>query len=138
MIMWSQGQWRSFAKAVGRGGVGLFFVLAGLSKILAYGQTAARMESVGLAPSQLLLPLTIALEMGGGLLVAFGRNAAAPAALALAVFTLTTNAFFHRFWELGEPMRMLELSLFFKNVAIAAALVLIAATVTTPGRSDRA
>lgn len=112
--------------ATGRVVTGLFFVLAGLNKLTSYGETVAQMEGAGL--SGMLLPFVIGLELGGGLilLVGKGNRAFIASCCALAVFTLATNAYFHRFWELEDPMRNLELSLFFKNLVIAAALVTFA------------
>jgi putative oxidoreductase len=113
----------------GRVLLALLFILAGLNKIMNYQQTGVMMTGAGLQPVALLLPLTIALELGGGVLLAVGRHYAALAALALAIFTVATNMFFHRFWEFAEPMRTLQLSLFFKNVAISGALLFAAGIV---------
>lgn len=101
------------------------FMLGGLNKILNYDDTLAMMRGAGLEPAALLLPPTIALELGGGALVAFGRRFAVPAALALAGFTIATNLFFHRFWA-GGPDATLQLSLFFKNISIAGGLLFVA------------
>lgn len=88
------------------------------------------MSQSGLPYPTILLVCVILLEIGAGLAVAVGPGWLRPryfltACLALAVFTLLTNAVFHRFWELNGFVRDLELSLFFKNVAIAGALVAI-------------
>lgn len=105
------------------------FILAGLNKILNYEATLAMMRGAGLEPATLLLPPTILLELGGGALVAFGRRFAAFAAIALAGFTLVTNIVFHNFWSMQGPEAALQLSLFFKNVSIAGALLFIAGVV---------
>jgi putative oxidoreductase len=110
----------------GRVGLASLFLLGGINKIPNFAATAARMEEVGLAPAALLLPATIALELVGGLIVALGLRWHQIAAAAPCVFTLATNAFFHRFWELDGQIAQLELSLFFKNVAIAGALLFVA------------
>jgi putative oxidoreductase len=112
----------------GRCGLASLFILGAVSKTMSYGETAARMESAGLAPAVLLLPLTILLEGAGGLLLASGTRFAPYAGLALAVFTLATNVYFHRFWEMDAGVAPLELSLFFKNIAIAGALLSVSAT----------
>jgi len=101
------------------------FILGGLNKVMNYTATQAGMSDVGLAPA--LLPLVIALELGGGLAVALGRWFAALAAVALAVFTLATNLYFHDFWNMSGDVAQLELSLFFKNVSIAGGLLYVAA-----------
>jgi len=61
-----------------------------------------------------------------GLALALGTRFAWVAAVMLALFTLATNALFHRFWELSGEIATLELSLFFKNVAIAGGLLALA------------
>jgi putative oxidoreductase len=103
------------------------FILGGINKIVNYALTLAMMQKAGLEPATLLLPPTILLELGGGLLVAFGRKGAAPAALLLGLFTLVTNVIFHDFWNMSGEIAALQLSLFFKNVAIAGALFYVAA-----------
>lgn len=114
----------------GRIGLASLFLLGGLNKILNYTATLADMDGAGLQPAALLLPLVIALELGGGALVAIGRFGAPLAALALAAFTLSTNFFFHDFWTMQGELRALELSLFFKNVSIAGGLVFLAGALT--------
>ena len=109
---------------------GLFFVLAGINKLLGYGPTLTMMGEAGLPVSGLLLPLVIMLEIGGGAVVMLGRNGRwlVYAALALAAFTLMTNAVFHQFWTFEGVMAELKLSLFFKNIVIFGALLMIAGT----------
>ena len=118
-------------QAIGRVLLTSLFVLGGLSKLASYEATGARMAEAGLPP--LLLPGVIALEIGGGAMLALGVRHAWAAALALAAFILATNAVFHRFWTMEAPIRALELSLFFKNVAIAGGLVLAAGTLLGRG-----
>jgi putative oxidoreductase len=119
-------RWAPAALIGGRIGLASLFLLGGLNKSLNYAATISDMERVGLNPAAILLPLVIALELGGGALVAIGRFGAPVAALALAIFTLATNAYFHNFWTMQGGIRALELSLFFKNVSIAGGLVFLA------------
>ncbi len=120
---------------LGRIGVASLFILGAINKLVNYGDTQTYMSGAGLEPASILLPLTIALEGIGGLLVASGVRPAKYAAIALALFTLATNVFFHRFWELDGMVAQLQLSLFFKNVAIAGALLFVAAQIA--GRSSK-
>jgi putative oxidoreductase len=110
---------------VGRAGLSSLFILSAVGKISTYATVAARMEGVGLWP--VLLPLVILLELVGGLTLLIGRRFASTAALALGVYTLAVNAFFHHFWTLSGPVAMLELSLFFKNITIAGGMFFAAA-----------
>lgn len=113
---------------IGRCSLASLFVLGALSKTTAYSETAMRMDGVGLSPAFMLLPLTILLEGVGGLLLASGTRFAPYAGLALAVFTLATNWYFHRFWEVDATLAPLERSLFFKNIAVTGALLFVSAS----------
>jgi putative oxidoreductase len=95
----------------GRVFIALIFVVAGYSKIGGYAGTAAYMESTGV-PS-LLLPLVIALELGGGLLIIAGFQTRIVAFL-LSGFCLASAALFHN--NFADQMQSI---LFMKNVAIA-------------------
>ena len=113
---------------IGRCGLASLFMLGALNKSVAYAETATRMDSVGLSPAFILLPLTILLEGIGGLLLASGTRFAPYGGLALAVFTLATNWYFHRFWEVEATLAPLERSLFFKNIAVTGALLFVTAS----------
>lgn len=98
------------------------FIGAGLSKTGAgYAGTVGYMESVGLPGA--LLPLVIALEIGGGIALVLGFQARL-AALALAVFSIVSGFVFH-----GTPDQQIML---LKNLAMAGGL--LAFTVFGAGR----
>jgi putative oxidoreductase len=116
-----------FAMVAGRVVLASLFILAGINKMLNYAQTLQTMDQAGLSASQFLLPLVIALEFAGGCIVALGHRFLPIAAVSLALFTLATNLVFHRFWAISGPEGALELSLFFKNIAIVGALLYVGA-----------
>ena len=118
---------------VGRVGLASLFVLGGINKLINYSATLDAMQSAGLPVVDALLPLVIALELGAGLMVAFGARFALFAALALAMFTLATNLVFHDFWNFNGQQAAVELALFFKNVSIAGGLIFVAATLSARG-----
>lgn len=95
----------------GRVFIALIFVVAGYSKIGGYAGTAAYMESTGVPG--LLLPLVIALELGGGLLIIAGFQTRIVAFL-LSGFCLASAALFHN--NFADQMQSI---LFMKNIAIA-------------------
>lgn len=68
------------------------FIVAGWGKITGYAATAGYMESMDVPAG--LLPLTILVELGGGLALLFGFQARF-AALGLTVFSLITAFIFH-------------------------------------------
>ncbi len=103
------------------------FLLAGLNKLLNYADTLQIMADAGVRPAHLLLPLVIAFEIVAGGIVGVGQRYILPAAAALAAYTLITNAFFHAFWTISGREAALQLSLFFKNIAIAGGLLYVGA-----------
>lgn len=104
----------------GRAGLALLFILAGVGKLGAgYPATQGYMESMGIAGG--LLPLVIALEIGGGLAILTGLLTRT-SALALAAFSVVSALIFH--FDLGDAN---QFNAFFKNIAIAGGFVLLAA-----------
>jgi len=95
------------------------FLLAGISKISAYEGTQGYMESVGVPG--MLLPLVIALEIGGGLALIIGWKARWAAA-ALAGFSIVSALIFHS--NFADQMQMI---MFMKNFAIAGGLMFLVA-----------
>lgn len=96
----------------GRVFIALIFVVAGYGKLGAgYAGTAGYMESVGVPG--MLLPLVIALELGGGLLIIAGFQTRI-AAFLLAGFCLLSALLFHT--DFADHMQSI---LFMKNIAIA-------------------
>ena len=87
------------------------FIIAGWGKVTAYQATAGYMESMGVPAA--LLPMTILVELGGGLALLFGFQARF-AALGLAVFSLITAFLFHGSAEDGIN--------FMKNLAMTGGL----------------
>lgn len=97
--------------------LGQMFLLAGISKISSYTGTQGYMDATGLPGT--LLPLVIALEIGGGLAVIAGWHTRM-ASIALAVFTLAAAAIFHH--NFSDQTQMI---MFMKNIAIAGGFILL-------------
>lgn len=96
------------------------FLLAGLNKLGGgYAGTQAYMESVGVPG--MLLPLVIALEIGGALAIILGWQTRL-AAWALALFSIVAAIIFHS--NFADQIQMI---LFMKNFSIAGGLLLLAA-----------
>ena len=68
------------------------FIVAGYGKLTAYSATVGYMEAMGVPGA--MLPLTIFVELGGGLALLFGFQARL-AALGLGVFSIITAFLFH-------------------------------------------
>lgn len=104
---------------LGRAGLALIFLLSGWGKLAGYAATQQYMESKGLPGA--LLPLVIAMELGGGLAVlsgAFTRWAA----IALALFSIASAIVFHA--NFADPMQATN---FWKNLAMAGGFFVLAA-----------
>ncbi len=107
------------ADLAGRVLMAAIFVLAGLNKITQYAGTQQYMAAMGVPGA--LLPLVIATELGGGLLLIAGFQTRVVAFL-LAGFSLITGAIFHS--NLADQTTFI---MFFKNVAMAGGFLIIAA-----------
>jgi putative oxidoreductase len=111
---------------LGRIFLALLFVVSGIGKITGYAGTAAVMASKGLPLVDILLPLTIAVELGGGLLLALGWKARWAAA-ALFLFLIPTTLIFHQFWGIDPKLVQMQKIHFLKNVAIMGGMLLVLA-----------
>jgi putative oxidoreductase len=115
---------QSLNALVGRFGLSLIFILSGIAKISAFAGTQQYMASAGVPG--FLLPLVIALEVGGGLAIlagAFTRSVA----IALALFSVASAILFHG--NLGDQNQFIH---FMKNVAIAGGFLVLAANGAGP------
>lgn len=112
--------------AIGRCLLGLYFLVPGILKIPGYAATLALMESKGVPLASILLPLTIALQVGLGLMLIAGRQLRI-SALVLFGLVILINLFIHNFWALqGEPSYAHEMQNFIKNLGIAGGLLVLA------------
>jgi putative oxidoreductase len=109
----------ALSNLLGRTGLSLIFIISGWGKIAGYAATQGYMESMGVPGA--LLPLVIALEVGGGLAILAGV-ATRWAAAALAGFSIVSALVFHA--NLADPVQSI---MFWKNVAIAGGLLVLAA-----------
>jgi putative oxidoreductase len=116
------------AEFAGRLALAAIFVLAGLNKIGAFEGTQAYMSSVGVPGA--LLPLVIALEVGGAALLVAGF-ATRLIALALAAFCVISGLLFHA--DLADQTQFI---LFWKNIAMAGGFLVVAAHGAGPWSVD--
>jgi putative oxidoreductase len=94
------------------------FLLSGLSKLgTGYAATQGYMKAMG--TPEILLPLVIALEIGGSLALIVGFFTRW-AALAIAGFCVVSAVIFHR--NFGDQIQMI---MFMKNFAMAGGLLLL-------------
>lgn len=110
---------------VGRAFLGALFLFSGLLKIAGFASVAGWMASAGLPAANVLLVLTIAIEVGGGLLLVIGWQSRI-AALVLAVFLVPVTIVFHGFWNADAAHFNDQLTAFLKNLAILGGMLLVA------------
>jgi putative oxidoreductase len=107
-------------QTTGRIMIAVLFLVSGMAKLLAPGPTLLFIAASGLPFAKLAFLIAVAVEIGGGLLLAFGIQTRA-VALGLAMFSLVTGLAFHH--AIGDQMQLTEL---LKNIAIAGGLLHIA------------
>jgi len=119
--------WTTVADLAGRVMMGVLFLWSGLFGIvLAWPAVAEMIARRGLPVPTLLGVTAGAVELLGpiGLLV---PRLEVWAAVVLSGYCVATALLFHDYWTLPEPDRLQQMFHFFKNIALAGALLVIAA-----------
>jgi putative oxidoreductase len=109
----------NLSELAGRVLLAVLFLIAGVGKISGFAATQGYMASQGVPGA--LLPLVIATELGGGLLIVIGLWTRW-AALALAGFTVLAAILFH-----GNSADQMQQIMFLKDISIAGAFLLLVA-----------
>lgn len=111
---------------IGRILIAYLFIPAGFGKLMGFAGTVGYITSAGLPLPQVAAAIAIIVELGFGiaLLVGFQTRWAA---LGLALFTVATALFFHKYWAVPDAMKMMQTINFNKNIAIAGGLLALAA-----------
>ena len=107
--------------AVGRFLIAILFIMSGLSKITTPAAIIGYIDSAGLPFPTLGYVITLAVEIGGGLLLLTGFQARIAAGI-MAVFTIAAALAFHR--NFADQNQMIH---FMKNIAITGGLLLVVA-----------
>lgn len=107
------------ALLVGRGLLGLYFIIPGITKITGWSGTVEYMAAHGVPLIPVALVITIILQIGGGASLLAGYRTQLCAAI-LAALTLIINVYMHDFWNNPEEMQN-----FIKNLAIMAGLLYV-------------
>ena len=113
---------------VGRILLGLYFLVPGISKIPTYAGTTEYMLLHNIPLASILLPITIVLQVGLGVMLIIGYRIK-ESAIILAVLTILINIGMHDFWnEYPNTDAGHETQNFVKNLAIFAGLLVLSAT----------
>jgi putative oxidoreductase len=110
---------QNFADLLGRILISAIFLLSGLAKIGGYAATQGYMAAMGVPGA--LLPLVIALEVGGAVAIILGYRTRIVAFL-LAGFSVVSALIFHR--ALGDQTQFI---MFMKNLAMAGGFLFLVA-----------
>jgi putative oxidoreductase len=105
------------AALAGRILLALIFIVSGYGKIGGYAGTAGYMASKGLPMVDVLLLLTILIELGGGLLIAIGWKARWAAAVTF-LFLIPVTLVFHNPAGLDPAAAQQQMIQLLKNVSI--------------------
>jgi putative oxidoreductase len=112
---------QSVLPVIGRVLLAAIFVISGIGKMMAPAATIGYIASTGLPFATAALVAAIAVELGGGLMLAFGIKTRL-AAFGLAVFSIVTGLAFHH--AIGDQNQMIHL---LKNLAMAGGLLQVVA-----------
>lgn len=122
---------RDLTAVVGRVLLASLFIISGYGKIGGFDGTVHTLAGKGLPLPMVAAAITVAIELLGGLLLAFGWKARW-AAVVLAVFTLAASFLIHDFWNMADAARRANQINFMKNISIIGGLLMVAAF--GPGR----
>lgn len=109
--------------AIGRLGLGLIFLVSGISKVLNYDAALQMLADQGVRGSSFLLPLPTAIELFGSIALILGYRIPF-VSLLLALYLIPVTLVFHRFWALSGDARQIQTVQFLKNLSIMGGLTL--------------
>jgi len=116
----------SVVPLIGRILISPVFILAGITKIVAFSMMTAYVASVHLPLPKVSLACAAAIELIGGLAILTGFHTKL-ASWILFLFLIPTTVLFHNFWAIQGDARLNATSHFEKNLAIMGGLLILAA-----------
>jgi putative oxidoreductase len=115
-----------FSPLVGRILIAIIFLVSGIGKIGGFAGTAGYMASKGLPMAEVLLVITIVIEIGAAAMLILGFKARLGATL-LFLWMIPVTFIFHNFWAVPAAEQQLQTIMFMKNLAIMGAMLYIMA-----------
>jgi putative oxidoreductase len=125
-----------FGPLLGRILLGLIFLLSGLSKIGGFAGTAGWMTSKGVPMAEVLLAITMVIEIGASLMIIAGFKARLGAA-ALFLWMIPVTFVFHNFWSMPAAEQQIQMIMFMKNLGLMGGMLYIMAFGSGPMSLDR-
>jgi putative oxidoreductase len=117
----------SFVNVVARVLMASLFLVAGIRKLLTWKMMLGYFAGLGVPLPEIVLPLTVAVEIGGGMALIAGWRLR-EVAFVMAGFTLFTAFVAHRFWMADGTQFNNQLNHFFKNVALTGGFLVLFAS----------
>jgi len=121
-----QGTINQFGPLAGRILLSLIFLISGLGKIGGFAGTAGWMASKGLPMAEVLLAITIIIEIGAALMIIAGYQARLGAA-ALLLWMIPVTFIFHNFWAVPAAEQQIQQIMFMKNLGLMGGMLYIMA-----------
>jgi putative oxidoreductase len=125
-----------FGPLAGRVLLSLLFLMSGFGKITGFAGTAGYMASKGLPMVEVLLAITIVIELAGALMIISGFKARLGAA-ALFLWMIPVTFLFHNYWAMPADQQMIQQIMFMKNLAIMGGLLIVMGLGSGPVSADR-
>jgi putative oxidoreductase len=125
-----------FGPLLGRILLGLIFLLSGLGKIGSFAGTAGWMTSKGLPMAEVLLAITMVIEIGASLMIIGGFKARLGAA-ALFLWMIPVTFLFHNFWSMPAAEQQIQMIMFMKNLGLMGGMLYIMTFGSGPMSLDR-
>jgi len=125
-----------FGPLAGRILLALIFLLSGYGKIGGFTGTAGYMASKGLPMAEVLLAITIVIEIGAALMIIAGYKARLGAA-ALLLWMIPVTFIFHNFWAVPADQQMIQQIMFMKNIGLMGGMLYIMAFGSGPMSVDK-
>jgi len=111
---------------MGRLTLAALFLPAGFSKITGFSGTVGYIEAMGLPFATVAALVAILSEVLGGAALIAGLFTRA-SAIVLAAFTVIATVIFHAYWAVPAEQAFMQQLLFYKNIAVAGGLLILAA-----------
>jgi putative oxidoreductase len=115
-----------FGPLVGRILLAAIFLMSGIGKIGGFAGTAGYMASKGLPMVEVLLAITIVIEIGAALMIIGGYRARL-GATALFLWMIPVTFLFHNYWAMPADQQMIQQIMFMKNLGLMGGMLYIMA-----------
>lgn len=107
---------------IGRLAMATIFIVVGIRKSMGFAASVAYMTKNGVPIAEVLLPIWLAMEIGGGILLIIGWKVKW-VALMYAISMIVITPIFHGFWSFDAAQFGNQLNHFMKNLAMFGGLL---------------